>query len=199
MKVLKTYLPWTAVAALLYLWVFKPQVKYVEVPKEVTVEVPVAGPIQTDTVYVPKPIRVPKREIVVDQELVKKFEELQGENAILQAYKDAITQQTYEVNFKDSLTDINVYSLVQGQLLSQSLEYTLKPREVTTILPPEITEPKPFFAGGLGIGLPVLGKIKEEGRPSISGSIMYVNKKQNPIMGSLDTEGRLTITKLYKF
>lgn len=199
MKVFKTHLPWTAVAVLLYLWVFKPRVKYVEVPKEVEVEIPVAGPIQTDTVYLPKPYPVTKREVVVDEDLLRRFEKLKGENAILKAYKEAITQRDYSVVFEDSLTDVVVTSKVQGELLEQSLEYTLKPRKVSTVIPPEVTEPKSFFAGGLGVGLPVIGKVKQEGTPVISGSIMFVNKKQNPIVGSLDTEGRLWLTKYYKF
>lgn len=198
-KIIKTYLPWVAVAALLYLWVFKPRVKYVEVPKEIEVEVPVVGPIQTDTVYLPKPYPVIKREVVVDEDLLSRFEKLKGENATLKAYKDAITQRDYSVVFEDSLTDVVVTSKVQGELLEQSLEYTLKPRQVSAVIPPEVTEPKSFFAGGLGIGLPVMGKIKQEGAPVISGSIMFVNKKQNPVVGSLDTEGRLWITKYYKF
>ena len=120
----------TAVAVLIYIYFAHPNVKEVEVPVEVVVEVPVVEKV-FDTVYQPKPIYINseiKKEI--DSTYYKKYKELNDSIKKDSLFRRSIEIKTYEEKIEDDTISINLNMKVRGDLLNYQVGYKTKPRDI---------------------------------------------------------------------
>lgn len=132
------YSPWVlsvVLAALLYSsYINKETVK---IPIRVEVEVPVKVH-SFDTIYEPKPYKV-----FVNLPKVDEFVKSNPEEQII-LYKEAVTENSYENTFEDSVQTIKVTSIVEGKLKGVSVDYKTKPSSVflDTVIEKRVLVPK---------------------------------------------------------
>lgn len=108
-----------------------------------------------DTIHYPVPI--PGRD-VVDSTYYRKYISLKDSISKLVMYTDAVTIHEYTGTFSDSIQDISVFSKSRGDILEQTISYSLRPRSYTVSdsIPVPVKYSKEFLVGG-DLTVPVLG------------------------------------------
>lgn len=76
-----------------------------------------------DTIYLPSPVKY--RNNPHNKELIAKYKSAKDK---LKLYRDAIKEKSYQEIYEDSIQKVTVYSKVQGRLVKQSVNTTLKPK-----------------------------------------------------------------------
>lgn len=161
----------------------KPEV--IKVP--VTIEVPIPGMQNTfPPVVMPKPKKVKPRPDLVDDFI--------NSNSITRdsLYCDAVTERFYDINYKDSIQEVNVKTNVQGKLLNQVVDYKIYPSSITldtviTISTPKVN--KAFLMMEIGQDITNINNISPVGK----AGIIIKNKKDNLLSASIDTKTNLFI------
>lgn len=112
-------------------------------------------------------------------------------------YKEAVKEREYDTIYSDDIQDITVRSLVQGKLLEQSVGYRIKERTlpVDTLFDLPVKKRLQFYLGG-GLTMPVWNK--DHSAPAPVGYLMIKNKKDNILLGGVDTFGNLHIGYSFK-
>lgn len=86
----------------------------------------------SDTIVNPKPIIIKDtvyEKNPINQELLYKYKKAINEIDKIKLYKDAITIKNYKEVFEDTIQKTVVYSQIQGKLLKQYTQTTIKPIE----------------------------------------------------------------------
>ena len=120
---------------------------------------------------------------VINKDLLKEYIAKQDSASKTEIFKEAITEREYNLNFKDSLVNIDVYAKTEGVLLEIKPSYTIYPSKVITkdkiiTLP---SKPKNSILAGVETSLPA------DVYPYIKTSIYFQNKKSNIITIGVDT------------
>ena len=120
---------------------------------------------------------------VINKDLLKEYIAKQDSASKIEIFKEAITEREYNLNFKDSLVNIDVYAKTEGVLLEIKPSYTIYPSKVITkdkiiTLP---SKPKNSILAGVETSLPA------DVYPYIKTSIYFQNKKSNIITIGVDT------------
>lgn len=112
----------------------------------------------------------------LSDELLKRFEQLESDNAKTRAYAKAIALKVYEKTYKDSLVSITVKDSIEGgDLTSQNVSWNIKKQEIK--YHDKIITKYPLYSISGGIG--VNSVIDETGsyKTQISPLIGYRNKE----------------------
>lgn len=121
-----------------------------------------------------------------NKELLKKYEEATNK---LELYKKAIKEHEYEEVFEDSIQKITVYSKTRGKLLKQTVNTTLKERNIPnytkTITNTIIKQDNSKVFIGLDANIPT----KVGQTFVLTPSIMYKSPNQNIFKIGFDKEG----------
>lgn len=128
----------------------------------------------------------------VNQELLDKYIALENENDSnkkelirLKMYSDAVSIKEYNTPFEDKNIKLNVYSKIQGQLLEQKPEYTIKSQDLT--IPVTIPKPKEkVFSMNVGAGITTTKQL-DKIDPSVH--LDLINKKGNILSASYSIDG----------
>lgn len=120
---------------------------------------------------------------IINKDLLKEYIAKQDSASKTEIFKEAITEREYNLNFKDSLVNIDVYAKTEGVLLEIKPSYTIYPSKVITkdkiiTLP---SKPKNSILAGVEASLPT------DVYPYIKTSIYFQNKKSNIITIGVDT------------
>ena len=120
---------------------------------------------------------------IINKDLLKEYIAKQDSASKIEIFKEAITEREYNLNFKDSLVNIDVYAKTEGVLLEIKPSYTIYPSKVITkdkiiTLP---SKPKNSILAGVEASLPT------DVYPYIKTSIYFQNKKSNIITIGVDT------------
>tara|TARA_R110002124_G_scaffold281430_1_gene455702 strand:- start:61740 stop:62333 length:594 start_codon:yes stop_codon:yes gene_type:complete len=107
-------------------------------------------------------------------------------------YADAVTERFYDINYKDSIQEVNVKTNVQGKLLNQVVDYKIYPSSITldtviTISTPKVN--KAFLMMEIGQDITNINNISPVGK----AGIIIKNKKDNLLSASIDTKTNLFI------
>lgn len=159
-------------------------IEYVEVPVEIPVYVPAVVdtfPTVKNPEPLPKVVNIPNP---VNQELLDKYNKAKDSISKLQIYKDAITENEYKIEYDDSTQTVNVYTKTRGELLEQTVDYHIKPREfvLDTVINVPVKNPIKVFAG-VEMGVPTLGDVT----PTLKGNILFKNRKDHILSLGVDT------------
>lgn len=157
-------------------------IKYVDVPVIVEVEVPgKQGEIKIDSIPVPYAVKNP-----INDELFSKYE-IANDSIKKLLFIMSIAEKEYNISFKDSIQNIDVYSkLKNGKLINQTVKYDIFPRKeiVETIV--EVPVPKyNKILAGVELGMP----FNNNNKPVTKFNLMFQNKKDNILSLSYDTNG----------
>lgn len=168
---------------IIYFLTQKPNnIEYVEVPTIVEVEVPgKQGEIRIDSIPVPYAVKNP-----INDELVAKYEKANDSIKKL-LFIMSIAEKEYNISFKDSIQNIDVYSkLKNGELVNQTVTYDIFPRTETveTIVKVPVPKYNKILVGG-ELGIPINNNNKPVGK----FNLMFQNKKDNILSLSYDTNG----------
>lgn len=121
-----------------------------------------------------------------NEELLKKYEEATNK---LELYKKAIKEHEYEEVFEDSIQKITVYSKTRGKLLKQSVNTTLKERNIPnytkTITNTIIKQDNSKIFIGIDANIPT----KVGQTFVLTPSIMYKSPNHNIFKVGFDNEG----------
>lgn len=120
---------------------------------------------------------------IINKDLLKEYIAKQDSASKTEIFKEAITEREYNLNFKDSLVNIDIYAKTEGVLLEIKPSYTIYPSKVITkdkiiTLP---SKPKNSILAGVEASLPT------DVYPYIKTSIYFQNKKSNIITIGVDT------------
>ena len=120
---------------------------------------------------------------IINKDLLKEYIAKQDSASKTEIFKEAITEREYNLNFKDSLVNIDIHAKTAGVLLEIKPSYTIYPSKVITkdkiiTLP---SKPKNSILAGVEASLPT------DGYPYIKTSIYFQNKKSNIITIGVDT------------
>tara|TARA_R110000868_G_scaffold9742_4_gene47970 strand:+ start:8223 stop:8810 length:588 start_codon:yes stop_codon:yes gene_type:complete len=120
---------------------------------------------------------------IINKDLLKEYIAKQDSASKTEIFKEAITEREYNLNFKDSLVNIDIYAKTEGVLLEIKPSYTIYPSKVITkdkiiTLP---SKPKNSILAGVETSLPT------DVYPYIKTSIYFQNKKSNIITIGVDT------------
>ena len=154
----------------------------IEVPVRIEVPIPgIAG--KTDTIYIPKPVRVEVPTIDKQKEFI-----LMDSIGKLNAYIDATTVREYSNTFEDDTIKIDTWSRVRGELLAQSNDYFIKPRTIQLDTVIEIQ--KPAFNALFLYG----GTKYHFGTQSVAfeAKLMFNNKRDNLLSIGIDSDGYIS-------
>lgn len=181
------YIPWVllVIAAIVFIRQCgqEPEKEYVTIEKEVLIE---SVEKQFDTIYEPKPY--PVKVVEIDSSYYEEYKKLKDSVAKDSMFKEAIKINEYNQVFEDTLQTIDVYSKTRGNLLEQSVKYTTKPYYITVKDSIEI-KTKIKVSLGAEIGIPL--NFTPDFKPVAKGNLYITNRKDNSIILSADTEGRL--------
>src|SRR5690554_495254 len=146
--------------------------------KEVSVKVPEIKK-QFDTVFVDRPVRIVEVDTIYLKEYVNASDE---EKEAL--FIDAVTVRDYYHTFEDENQAINVSSQVRGHLLTQSVDYTIFERKVTTKDTFDLPMPqrKLYF-------LPEIGSNIRFDGIKVKAGLIYQDRKEHLYKLSYDSEG----------
>jgi hypothetical protein len=143
------YVPYIVIAVLVMLLTIKcnepPEI--VEVPVEVTVEVP-AIPVEHDTIKLPAEVITLPGKVEIDSTYYYLYKELADKEKD-SLFKDAITIREYKETIEDDTLKIDLYNKVRGKLLEYQVGYIVKPRTITvdTIIPVKIKKKAELYFG----------------------------------------------------
>ena len=120
---------------------------------------------------------------IINKDLLKEYIAKQDSASKIEIFKEAITEREYNLNFKDSLVNIDIHAKTAGVLLEIKPSYTIYPSKVITkdkiiTLP---SKPKNSILAGVEASLPT------DVYPYIKTSIYFQNKKSNIITIGVDT------------
>lgn len=120
---------------------------------------------------------------IINKDLLKEYIAKQDSASKTEIFKEAITEREYNLNFKDSLVNIDIHAKTAGVLLEIKPSYTIYPSKVITkdkiiTLP---SKPKNSILAGVEASLPT------DVYPYIKTSIYFQNKKSNIITIGVDT------------
>lgn len=131
----RKYLPWILVAILSIILFFrKPETVSITIPEK-------TGQFERDSTQL-KPvikydtlIKEGKKEMVrvanpINQDLLKRYKDLNDSVSRLEQYKEVITERTYKETYTDSTQSITVESEVIGTLKSQKVDYKIFPQTI---------------------------------------------------------------------
>lgn len=165
---MKKYIPWAIIIVLLMV-IFTDSSK----EKKITVTIPEEqGQFKTDTVVntVHDTVTVIKWETKtvtvnakVNDTLVHSYTQLTDSLQRLHMYLDAITLRNYKKTFNDDYFRLDVTGQVQGKVNTMNIDYTIKERQVDTI----IKIPRKKF----GVG--VFGGLDYRGQPTFGVGVNY--------------------------
>ena len=165
---------------ILVIFLFKKQdPEVIKVPVKITIPIPVKIGY-SDTIFKPSPIK----ENPINKDLVKKFKEAEDK---LSLYEEAIKEREYNLSFDDSVQTINVYTKVQGKLLSQASNYITKPYtvDIDTVLNVPVKNKIKVFAG-VSVSVPFLED--SYNKPTFQANLLIKNKKDNIILIGFDSK-----------
>lgn len=170
-------------------FLFQPKdIKTVEVP--IVIEVPVPGKISTFP-----PIELPKPKIAKPRPDLKNTFVNSDSITKDSLYNDAITERSYDLEFKDSIQSIKTKTTVLGKMLSQSLEYEIYPSVVKLDTVVTIDVPvKTNFYGHLEIGSQL-----NELKPVLKANIIIKSKKNKLYSIGYDTNNNAWFGGSIKF
>lgn len=189
-------------AGVSYFLLLKPRGKeIVRVPVTVRVKTPQIEKV-TDTVIVVDTIyndRIIYRENAPDKELAQKYQQSQDTVEKLNMYLSAITERIYDVEFTDSIQNIKVHSSIRGELLKQSLSYTVYPQEVVLDTVLDVEVPKRIQLYGLIEAGAALRPEPENRLIIVKGGVIFKNKRDQLITLSIDSQVRGWVGFGFKF
>jgi hypothetical protein len=137
-------------------------------------------------VFNPTPVYV---ESINNSIVLQKYLNLKDSISKIELVRDVTLEREYKEVYEDSIQKIDVYTKVQGKLLKQSLNYLIKPSivyaEEKTIINSYL--PKNKFLLGVETVLPFNSGYK----PTIKTNLLLLNKKNNILSISYDTDKRL--------
>lgn len=163
------------IGAVISFFIFKGEVKEVEVPIRVEVPVPSIEK-QFDTVYYPKPVYV-KGKTQIDSSYYKKYSVLKDSIAKDSLFKEAITLNTYRERVEDDTIKIDLGLKVRGELLNYNVDYFIKERTVTLDTVLKIPVPKkPILMVG---GEAVIPTDVINYKLSIKPGVLFINRNNN--------------------
>ena len=110
--------------------------------------------------------------------------------SILNAYIEAMTIREYKQTHNDSILSISVFSKVQGELISNRIEYVLKPRNIKVIETYTTEKKYPKYALYYGGGLKTATDLQN---PSLNVNFGFQNKKGNIIEFEINTNSQISI------
>jgi hypothetical protein len=168
----------------------KPTIKEIEVPYEVVVELPaITNTIKGDPYPVPYKVEVAV-ENPLNMILSQKYEEANDSIKKL-LYMMAVAQKEYNLQYKDSVQIIEVYTKVaNGEIINQSIDYNIFPKKQT--ITGTTTVKIPVY-NKLYYGFEVSNRFELNYKPSFAVGIILKTKKENIWKVSFDTNEELTL------
>ena len=154
---------------------------------ERTIEVKVPEIIkQFDTIHKPVPKLIRQTDTIILQKYLSASDSLK-----IALYVDATTEREFSETFKDSTQEVNVFTVVRGEMLEQTLDYKIFERTIEHVEKFEVKEKRNFYL------LPQIGSDSE--RIKASGSILYQDRKKRLISIGIDTERYIMVGYGIKF
>jgi len=174
----------------------KPTIVEVEVPFEVSVQLPaITNTIKGDPYPVPYNVKV-EVENPLNLKLKTQFEKANDSIKKL-LFIMAIAQKEYNINYKDTIQSIDVYSkIVNGEISNQSITYNIFAK--TKVIKGKVKVPIPVY-NKLYYGFEASNPINGNITPSFGAGILLQTKKDNIWKVSFDTKEQLTLSHYVKF
>ncbi|MGK2864905.1 MAG: hypothetical protein ACSLE0_23435 [Chitinophagaceae bacterium] len=161
------------IGGLIMFFLLREEKEIVDVPIDIDFTTPQIVK-ETDTVYYPSPVYV-KGEKEIDSTYYAEYLKLKDSILKDEAYKEAITINTYNEVIEDDTLKIDLYAKTRGKLLEYQIGYKVKPQtyHIDTTVTVAVPRKTRFFVGGQ-IVLPTSNIIKST---SFAPEVMMVNKK----------------------